>query len=177
MAERWFAVHSRPRMEALALEHLQNQGFHSWLPKLARRVRRKARWVSVVEPLFARYLFLRVDPQVHDISPIRSTKGVVNLVRQGGVPLPIPEAAMDALFEAVDETSGLHCLSETEAPTLAPGTPVTVLSGPFAGMEGVFQKASGEARALVLLTVLNAPTSVKLSKEDLAPARPLYSAS
>jgi len=36
-------------------------------------------------------------------------------------------------------------------------------------MEGVFQKASGEARALVLLAVLGAPTSVKLSRNDLAP--------
>lgn len=169
MAERWYAVHSRPRMEALALENLQNQAFHAWLPQLRRRVRRKGRWAQVVEPLFARYLFLRVDPQAQDISPVRSTKGVVNLVRQAGVPVPVPDPVMAALFEAVDQETGLHCLSDSVAPALAPGSPVRVLEGPFAGMEGVFQKASGEARALVLLAVLGAPTSVKLSRNDLAP--------
>lgn len=109
------------------------------------------------EPLFARSLFLRVDSLHLDISPIAPPKGVVNLARQRGVPFPIPGWVMDALFEAVDESSELRYLSETQAPTLAPETPVTVLLGPFAGMEaGCFK------RAFIMPCLHNATIETKL---------------
>ena len=169
MAEHWYVVHTKPRREAYAFEHLQTQGFKVWLPRIARRVRRRGSWASREEPLFARYLFLQVDPHQQDISPIRSTRGVSDLVRNAGVPLVVPEAVMAALQGSVDPSTGLHCLSEVPKPSFEAGAKVQVLEGPFAGLEGIFQKPSGEERALVLLSVLNQPTSVKLSTSVLAP--------
>jgi transcriptional antiterminator RfaH len=76
---------------------------------------------------------------------------------------------MAALRAAMDPLTGLHHLSEVPAPNFEVGAKVRVLEGPFAGFEGIFQKASGEERALVLLTLLSQPTSVKLSLSVLAP--------
>jgi transcriptional antiterminator RfaH len=61
----------------------------------------------------------------------------------------------------------LHELSEGQAPTLTPGAAVEVLEGPFAGLKGVFQEASGEARALILLRILGQPAVVKLDQSAL----------
>lgn len=167
MAERWYVVHSKPRQEAVALEHLEDQGFTVWLPRIARRVRRKNSWSTVVEPLFARYLFLCVDPHAKDISPIRSTRGVSGLVRSAGEPLEVPLDVIESLRAEVDPETGLHRFSDSAAPSLKAGDTVRVLEGPFVGLEGIYQKPSGEARALVLLTLLSQPTSVKLPVETL----------
>ena len=167
MSPRWYAIHSQPREEAEAETHLARQGFEVWLPRIGRRVRKRGAWTLKVEPLFSRYLFLWADPQAQDVSPVRSTRGVTDFVRVAGHPQPIPEGVIEGLKTLVDPTSGLHELSEGQAPTLTPGAAVEVLEGPFAGLKGVFQEASGEARALILLRILGQPAVVKLDQSVL----------
>lgn len=167
MSHRWYAIHSQPRKEVEAETHLARQGFEVWLPRIGRRVRKRGSWSLKVEPLFSRYLFLWVDPQGQDVSPVRSTRGVTDFVRVAGRPQPIPDGVIEGLKTLVDPTSGLHELSEGRAPTLTPGAAVEVLEGPFAGLRGVFQEASGEARALILLHVLGQPSVVKLDQSAL----------
>lgn len=170
MALRWYAVHSQPRKEAMAEEHLARQGFEVWLPRIGRRVRKGGAWAQKVEPLFARYLFLSVDPEAQDVSPVRSTRGVSDFVRVAGRPQSIPDGIVEGLKAFVDPESGLHRFSEAAGLELAPGMPVDILEGPFAGLRGVFKEVSGEARALILLQVLGSPTLVKLEQRLLQPA-------
>ena len=59
----WYAVHSKPKQEHRALENLQNQGFEAWLPMLALEKLRRGRLAQVVEPMFSRYLFIRMDTE------------------------------------------------------------------------------------------------------------------
>jgi len=42
--------------------------------------------LNTVEPLFPRYLFIRVDPARCSTAPVRSTRGVSGLVRHCGLP-------------------------------------------------------------------------------------------
>lgn len=164
---RWYAVNSQPRKESLALENLERQGYESWLPLVSRSVRKNGRWATKIEPLFARYLFVNVDVTKQDISPIRSTFGCVGLVRQGGLPVAVPVGVVEALQDAVDPVTGLHRLSETGAPVFQRGDRVRVLGGPFEGLEGVFQRPTAEARAMVLLKLLGSVASVRLNQHDL----------
>lgn len=168
---RWYAVNSQPKKESLAYENLERQGFVSWLPRVSRSVRRNGRWATKIEPLFARYLFVNVDVSAQDISPIRSTLGCVGLVRQGGLPIPIPVGVVESLLQAVDPETGLHRLGEQGAPVLQRGDRVRVLGGPFEGLEGVFQRPTAEARAMVLLKLLGSVASVTLSQHDLGRVR------
>jgi len=167
MSPRWYAIHSQPRKEAEAETQLARQGFEVWLPRIGRRVRKRGLWTLKVEPLFSRYLFLRVDPEAQDVSPVRSTRGVTDFVRVAGRPQPIPERVIEGLKTLVDPTSGLHELSDVQAPALTPGSAVEILEGPFAGLKGVFQEASGEARAMILLRILGQPAVVKLDQSAL----------
>ena len=60
--EGWYVTHTKPRQEIRAEEHLQRQGFHCFLPRIKRkRIRLKQR-VEPIEPMFPRYLFVRLDP-------------------------------------------------------------------------------------------------------------------
>ena len=97
----WFLVRSKPRQEAVALTHLARQGFESYLPLFAteKLVRRKT--TVVQEPMFARYLFVRLDTsgQGQSWSPIRSTVGVSELVCFGSRPARVDAALIASLRE------------------------------------------------------------------------------
>ena len=66
----WYCVHTKPRAEALALEHLQRQAFECLLPRIQHSVLRGGRRLRVIEPLFPRYLFLRANPAQPSLSLI-----------------------------------------------------------------------------------------------------------
>lgn len=163
----WYVVHTQPRREGVALENLRRQGFDSWLPMAVRRVRRGGRWCSKIEPLFTRYLFVNLNFGSEDVSPIRSTIGCVGLVRSGNAPSAVPEGVVEALRAAADPETGLHQVDALQIPRFREGDPVVVLEGPFAGLGGIFQGASGEERARVLLRMLGGVASLKLSQHAL----------
>ena len=124
-------------------------------------------WSHKVEPLFSRYLFLHADTEQQDVSPIRLTRGVSDFVRVAGHPQPIPRPVIEALKAHIDPESGLLQLSDGAAPALGSGAAVEVLEGPLAGLKGVFQETSGDARALILLHILGQPSLVKLDRNAL----------
>ena len=78
----WYLIHTKIRQERVALENLERQGFECFLPLIrAEKLRRGALQV-VQEPLFPRYLFIRLGTGLESQSwaPIRSTIGVSRLV-------------------------------------------------------------------------------------------------
>ena len=93
----WYAVHSRPKQEHRALENLQNQGYEAWLPMITLEKLRRGRVTEVVEPMFSRYLFIRLDMEHTNWTPIRSTLGVSRLVSFGNRPAPMADELIQAL--------------------------------------------------------------------------------
>ena len=165
--ERWYAVSCKPRQEAVAEENLLRQGFHVYLPRICMRQRRRARWIDVVEVLFPRYIFIRIDPLRRSTATIRSTRGVVGLVRFGGQPAVVPDAVMEALREREDAASGLH---EDQRPLFNAGEAVKLVDGPLAGMEGVFTEQDGDKRVIVLLELLGKANKITVSRDWIARA-------
>ena len=83
----WYVIHTKPRQEQRALENLQRQGFEAWLPMISLEKVRRGHLAQVVEPMFSRYLFIRLDTVQTNWSPIRSTLGVSKLVAFGNTPV------------------------------------------------------------------------------------------
>ena len=81
-------VHTEVRQEALALTNLNRQGFECYVPMLRIKKLRRHKATLVEEPMFPRYLFIRLKTSGsgQSWSPIRSTLGVSQLVRFGGQP-------------------------------------------------------------------------------------------
>ena len=161
----WFAVFSKPRREVEATEQLERQGFTMFLPRVRARRRLRGQWREVVEPMFPRYLFLRATPGLDDLRPIRSTFGVVGLVRFGGEPRPVPEALIAELQRLCAVADGALDLPEP----LVPGSRVRILEGPFAGYEAELLNQDGKHRARVLLTMLGQSHAVQMPVDILAP--------
>jgi len=144
-SDAWFVGFTKPRQETRALENLQRQGFECRLPviRTQRRVRRELVWRQ--EAMFPRYLFLRPAAGGAPLERVRSTYGMSGLVRFAGLPATLPEGLLAELLAYGEE--------RTQA-LFAPGAAVRFLEGPLVGLEGVFECADGEERAVVLLEFL-----------------------
>jgi transcriptional antiterminator RfaH len=160
----WFAVFTKPRQENIALEHLERQGFECFLPLAINPYQRRTVRKLRIEPLFPRYLFLNAIADQQSLGPVRSTRGVNNLVRFGMELAEMPEAVIRAIRARCDPATGLVRLD----PVMAyPGDKVRVFDGPLAGAEGLFKACTGEQRALLLVEIMGRPTSVEVSRHML----------
>ena len=97
LAPSWHVVQSKPRMEQRAKENLENQGFEVFLPMLDIQKVRRGKLQTITEPLFSRYMFLRLTEQMQDLSVVRSSKGVSHLVRFGTTPTKPPSNTLPAM--------------------------------------------------------------------------------
>lgn len=153
----WHVVYAKPRQEAVALDQLERQGYECYLPRRAVEKLRRGRRVPVTEPLFPRYLFIRLDSSLSGPSwaPIRSTVGVSHLLRFGDTPARVD----DGLIECLRRQEQAH--SAKTQPLFNLGERVSILEGPYAGLSAVFQMHDGDERALVLIELLSRPTPLK----------------
>ena len=159
----WFLVRSKPRQEAVALANLARQGFESYLPLFAaeKLVRRKS--TVVQEPMFARYLFVRLDTSGNgqSWSPIRSTVGVSELVCFGSRPARVDDSLIATLRER-------EATQQADPITLfAHGDSVRITEGAFVGLEAIYQMNDTEGRAMVLLDLLSKPVAMTIDAASL----------
>jgi transcriptional antiterminator RfaH len=151
----------------VAQENLRRQGYHVYLPRVQIQHRRRGRWVSAIEALFPRYVFIRIDPLRRSTAAVHSTRGVVGLVRFGPEPAVVPDAVMDALIQREDSASGLHL---DNLSSICAGDPVKLVDGPLAGMEGIYAEEDGEMRVNVLLELLGKTNKISVSRDWVAAA-------
>jgi len=161
----WYLLHSRPRQEEIAAEHLQRQGYGVYLPRLRLPRLRRSRWCESIEPLFARYLFVGVVTGEQALSPILSTRGVGRLVRFGVRYQPVPSALLASL-RAHEGDDGIHVL---QSAGLQPGDRVRIIAGPFAGLDAIFQSEQGADRVRVLLELIGTTAGATLPAGCVVP--------
>lgn len=159
----WYVIHTKPREEQRALENLVRQGYECYLPLLPVEKIRRRQVLCVEEPLFPRYLFIRLEtsPQGQSWSAIRYTKGVSRLVSFGDQPARLDDDWIKRLRELDDQRH------QTPVELFSPGEKVHITEGPFVGIEGVFDIRDGEQRVMVLIEMLSKPVRVPLHPTQL----------
>jgi transcriptional antiterminator RfaH len=165
---RWYLIHTKPCGEALAQENLRRQGFETYLPRVAFKVRRQGRGRMCVAPLFPRYLFLQLEEGRQALSPVRSSVGVSAVVRFGLHYAIVSDEIIEELSGRADPQTGLHHLA---ARALIPGEPVRVDAGAFEGLSGVFERHAGPDRVVVLLRLLGQEAAVQFPAECVGSGR------
>ena len=110
--KKWYLVYAKPRQERVARTNLERQGYETYLPLSRETKRRRGRATEVVAPLFPRYLFIHLDSQTDDWGPIRSTLGVVSLVRFAYQPAQVPDDLV-ATLRAREDSEGLVAVPAT----------------------------------------------------------------
>ncbi|MEO5375885.1 MAG: transcriptional activator RfaH [Alphaproteobacteria bacterium] len=149
--ERWYVAYTHANAEQKALFHLRRQGFHVYLPRYLRRCSHARRVELKPVPLFPRYLFIAMDVAAARWRAIHSTVGVTHLVANGTMPVPVPEAVVDGI-RAREDATGLVRMDI--GPSLARGDRVTIASGPFRELDGLFECSRDEDRVTILLDLL-----------------------
>ncbi len=156
----WFAVVSKPRQEQIALENLQRQGFECFLPMAENPYQRRSKKQQrIIEPLFPRYLFLKAIASHQNLAPVRSTTGVLGMVRFGIELAVVPEAVINAIKASLEEDTGLIKIKPV---AIKAGDKVRVFDGPLAGISCVVEETKSENRALILMELLGRPTKVEV---------------
>jgi transcriptional antiterminator RfaH len=155
----WHLVHTKPRAEARSLENLERQGFEVFLPMITLQKVRRGKLTSVTEPMFSRYLFIRTTTMVQDLSLVRSTLGVIQLVRFGTVPAKVPNDWVEAmrLQPAVHEK------------LFNVGDKLLIGNGMLKGLDAIYVQPDGETRAMVLINLLSKPHVVSYETANLLP--------
>jgi transcriptional antiterminator RfaH len=162
---RWYLVYCKPRQEATARRNLERQRYVTYLPLLRELRRRGGRRGEVIAPLFPRYLFVRLNTETDNWAPIRSTLGVVSIVRFGPAAAAVPDRLVDMLRRRED-ADGLH---RPPAEQYRRGARVRITEGGFAGYEGIFLARTGRDRVTVLLQVLGRDTPAQLGEDAIEP--------
>ena len=164
MTTHWYAVYTHVQKEWVARDHLERQGFTSYLP-VYRKIIRHARNVKQVDrPLFPRYLFVQTKCEGRAHHPIRSTVGVIGVVCHGDTPIPIPESVITALKEK-ENAEGSIVLGN--AMVFAKGDRVRISSGQFEGIEALFAEMKDADRVVLLLSMMNASWRVVVETADI----------
>lgn len=115
--------------------------------------------------MFPRYLFIYLSKDTDNWGPIRSTIGVVSLVRFGQVPAAVPPELI-ALFKKREDVEGFQPLPTQQ---FRVGTKIRITEGGFAGYEAVFLATSGRDRVTVLLKVLGRRARASVDLQAIEP--------
>ena len=159
----WYLVHTKPRQENLAQENLERQGYETYLPRIYQTRRRNGRHVKTIEAFFPRYLFIHLDSETDNWAPIRSTIGVSKMIRFDGIPAMVPEQLIEAL-KGNDDEDGIQRFNQKN---LIRGDKVTIIDGPLAGYQGIYQHQKTSERVAVLVDLVGKNTLLNISVHDL----------
>ncbi|KWR72752.1 transcription/translation regulatory transformer protein RfaH [Pseudomonas sp. PI1] len=150
--KQWYLVQCKPRQATRALKHLENQGYECLLPLLSIERLHKGQLQKLDEPMFPGYLFIQLDKVEDNWLPIRSTRGVSQIVSFGGQPTPVPNSAITMLMQPPAATP----------PALSSGDRVLINTPGLQRIEAIFMARDGEERVSLLLTLLQREVTIRL---------------
>jgi transcription termination/antitermination protein NusG len=156
----WVAVQVRIQCERIVAAELERRGYEQFLPLY--RPKDPARPTSPSVPLFPGYVFCRYTRRnpfrIVDINP------VVRILSVDNVPLPVPDAEIDAIRRAL--TLGVH----TEPwRFMKSGQCVRICRGPLSGIEGILLTIKSGVRVIVTISLLRRSVAVEVDPSCLVP--------
>lgn len=167
---RWYACYTRSRAEKKVGDLLPRLGIETYLP-LVPRDRVWADRVKQVEwPLFPSYVFARFS--LREVGRVLQTPGVATVVRLGGEYVPLAEAEITNIRRFAEAIGHQGWDAVTPVPYIAVGERVQVVSGPFAGVEGLVLRRRRRNRLLVGLSAIRQGFEVDIPSDHLRALSP-----
>lgn len=164
--ERWYALRTRARMEKRSALHLMALGVEADAALAQESRRWTDRIKQVGKPLFPGYIFARFT--LTGIALPLSYPGIVSIVRNGGIPVPLRDAEMDAVRRLA---AGISITGDPPSTPkydeIALGNRVRVTSGPFEGLSGVLLEARGKGCVAVHIEAIREVRAVNIDRSML----------
>jgi transcription antitermination factor NusG len=153
----WYGFRVRSRHEKVVSSSLRGKGYEEFLP-LTRSRRRWADRSRLVElPLFPGYIFCVARRS--DIGGIRSTPGILDVIRAGTQPLPARREEIENLQKATDAHLDMESCPFVETPAAGQ---LRIVSGPLKGLQGLLMEIRGAQRLILSVELLRRSVIVEL---------------
>ena len=150
----WYLVKTKSRQENIAQKNLENQDYNVYCPFA--EINNK----QVV--LFPGYIFIYLDNKSQDWSPIRSTKGVLYLVRFGLNYAKIPNNIIEFIKKnQLNTAEKLKSLSNFK-----PGDKVQITEGAFKNCIAIFKEYKPDERVILLMNLLGQQQTISIEQES-----------
>jgi len=165
----WYVVQAKRNAERRALGSLAPRGIRGFLPLLEVVRRPRGRPMTLLEPLFPGYLFVRMEPLA--VNPaswdkVRWAPGVWRILGAEGIPEPVPEAIIGVIAARVKDLGFVR-----PGIRFAEQDRVRFRRGSRAGLEAVFDRPmSSSRRVRVLMELLGQQRGVEVDILDLESA-------
>lgn len=140
----------------------ERAGLPVFLPKVLHVRKRSSKRVTVIEPLFPSYLFVRMPLDPDPLYTVKWAPGVKRIVANGEVPTPVPIEVIDMLRERCSDGEVIHWRQG-----LRTGATVHVVHGPFAGLQGILERPSSRSERVQVLLQSIGSTSVEVDVVDI----------
>ena len=158
----WYVLHTKSRFENVVQEGLTRKSLQAFLPRIRIRSRRKDRRLMIRVPLFPGYVFVKSSLHPTEHLDILKTTGAVKLIGTREGPVPVPDETIDSLKIMVEADEPL-----STGIRFRKGDRVVVVSGPLAGVVGIFERYKGQERIVVNIEALGQFASVNVDESDV----------
>jgi len=159
----WFLAYTHPKLESVARQNLEQQGFETYLPFYKRLKNMNGVMAAAFEPMFPRYVFFRPVKVSQSIAPVRSTRGVAKLVSFGHEIATICSRTLNIVRQLEQERNAADL---AELSSLRSGHVVRFRDPAFGSLEGLVKSVSSR-RVAVLLDLMGCPQVVSVAHNQL----------
>jgi len=162
MKREWYVLHTKSRFEGIVFDALEKKSKEVFLPRIWVRSRRKDRKVMLHNPLFPGYVFVKTDLDARDHLDILKTTGAVKLIGNIDGPIHAEEQSIASLKIMVSTDEDIKAGNQ-----FLKGDKVMVLSGPLAGVVGIFVQHRGEGCIMVDIDILGQNASAVVDEDNV----------
>lgn len=157
----WYVIHTKSRHEYKVNSGLVQKNLTTFLPEVEVWSTRKDRKKKIKIPLFPGYLFVETDLGNNETKlDILKTPGVVRILgkKENSEQIPVPDETIDAIKRFLNKKADVFSLQYPQE-----GEPARIISGPFAGIEGIVVKSDADKEIFVIsIDILHRSVAVKL---------------
>lgn len=163
--ERWFALQVRTRWENSTATLLAGKGYQAFLPTYKAKKLFRGKHKDVSAPLFPGYVFCNFDAQ--NRLPVLVTPGVVGVVGNRRVPLPIEDSEIEAIQSAISGGVPVE-----PWPYLEVGQRVRLETPAWGGLEGILINFKGSRRLVLSVSLLRRSVALEVDRSMICPVHP-----
>ena len=162
---RWYLVYTKPREENTGVKNLRNQGYEVFFPQIIFEESGTREENSKIEPMFPRYLFIKLNTEKDNWIPIRSTVGISHMVSFGNIFAKVPDQIVSFLRTKTDKNGIFR--QKVSRSAFQKGDKIVIKKGILAGREAIFLSKKSKERVRVLLRLVNQLVSAEMPVSDV----------
>ena len=162
----WFLAYTKPNQENKANRNLENQGFKTFLPKIAlSQIKPKGKKLIM---MFPRYIFIRIDS--NDPRWINQAEGhlkrlIGHLIKFGKKIMPVPDEIIQSIKEKLNEHDVY--IEESSEIEYKEGEIFFIKTGQLKNQEAIFLSKKGKERVNVLIKLINSYAKADIPLSDI----------